>query len=54
MCLEIAVSASVKAEQRRCCLLFGNLLAQVSSDLRILVQLACNHLSDSGSGEGGH
>lgn len=48
------VSASVKAEQRCCCLLFGSLLAQVSSDLRILVQLACNHLSDSGSGEGGH
>lgn len=53
MCLDTDVSAFVKAEQRCCCLLFGNLLAQVSSDLRILVHLACNHLSDLGSGEGG-
>lgn len=33
--------------------LIGNLLAQVSSDLCILVHLTCNHLSDLGSGEGG-
>lgn len=34
MCLDIDVSASVKAEQRRCCLLFGSLLAQVISRLK--------------------
>lgn len=53
MCLDTDVSTSLKAEQRCCCLLFGSLLAQVSSDLRILVHLACSHLSGLGSGEGG-
>lgn len=53
MCLDTDFSASVKAEQRHYCFLFGNLLAQVSSNLHILVHLACNHLSDSGCSEGG-
>lgn len=43
-----------KAEQRNCYLLFGNLLAQVSSDFCVLVHLECNHLSFWGSDEGGH
>lgn len=51
--MDIEVSASLKADQRHCCLLFGYLLVQVSSDFCILVHHTCNHLSDSGSGEGG-